>query len=150
MRERCGLSKAISVPNFVKISQIAAELWTFSFFQNGGRPPSWILLQVKSDVTTRCGLSISTSLPNLVTVSQITAELLRFSVFQDGGRRHLGFCWIVFSDHRFILLKILRFQVSEIWLKIAYSGQKIGVFGGFRPLNISGYHRDPQKALPCA
>jgi len=31
-----------------------------------------------------------------------------------------------------------------------YSGPKIGGFGGFRPLNISGYHRDPQKALSCA
>jgi len=90
---------AIIVPNLVKISQIAAELWTFSFFQNGGRPPSLILLQVKSDVTTRCGLSISTSVPSLVTISQISAELLRFSVFQDGVRRHLRFCWIVFSDH---------------------------------------------------
>jgi len=26
---------AISVPNLEKISQKAAELWTFSFFQNG-------------------------------------------------------------------------------------------------------------------
>ena len=45
---------AISKPNLVKIPEIAAELWTF-FFQNGGRPPSWILLQVKSDVTARRG-----------------------------------------------------------------------------------------------
>jgi len=50
-------------------------------FQNGGRPPSWILIQVKSDVTARCGPSMSTIMPNLVTTSQTAAELLRFSVF---------------------------------------------------------------------
>ena len=38
-------------------------------------------------------------MPNLVTISQTAAELLRFSVFQNGGRRHLGFGWILFSDH---------------------------------------------------
>jgi len=54
-------------------------------FQNGGRPPSWILLQVKNDVTARCGLPISVTVPNLVTIAQTAAELLRFSVFQNGG-----------------------------------------------------------------
>ena len=39
---------ATSTPNLVKIP---TELWRFSFFQNGGRPPSWILLRVKNDVT---------------------------------------------------------------------------------------------------
>ena len=73
----------------------------FLFFQNGGQPPSWILLYVVSDVTARCGLSISTIVPNLVTIAQTAAELKLF-------------------------------------------------FGGISPLNISGYHRDPQKALPCA
>jgi len=43
---RCGLSMATSTPNLVKITEIAAELRRFSFFQNSGRPPSWILLQV--------------------------------------------------------------------------------------------------------
>ena len=32
-----------SVPNFIKIDQTVAEIWQFNgFFQNGGRPPSWI------------------------------------------------------------------------------------------------------------
>jgi len=32
------------VPNFIKIGQTVAEIWRFNgvFFQNGGRPPSWI------------------------------------------------------------------------------------------------------------
>jgi len=86
MRGRCALSMTVSKPNLVKITQIGAELWIFSIFQNGWRPPSWILLQVQSDFTTRCGLSFSTSMPNLVTISQIMTELLRFDVFQYGGR----------------------------------------------------------------
>jgi len=35
---------ATSIPNLVKISQIADELWTFSFFSKWRPPPSWILL----------------------------------------------------------------------------------------------------------
>jgi len=49
---------ANSTPNLVKISEIAAELWRFSFFQDGGWPPSWILLQVKNGVTAGCRLSM--------------------------------------------------------------------------------------------
>ena len=60
--------------NLVKISQIVADLWRFSFFQNGGRPPSWTFLSVKNDVSARCGLSISSTVPNFVTVRQPAAE----------------------------------------------------------------------------
>jgi len=69
---------ATRIPNLVKISQQAAELWRFSFFQDGGRPPSWILIQVKTGVTALCGLLIPTIVPNLVTISQPAAELLHF------------------------------------------------------------------------
>ena len=48
------------------------------FFQDGGRPPSWILIQVKNGVTARCGLPMPTTTPNLVTIAQMAAELLRF------------------------------------------------------------------------
>ena len=110
---------ATDIPNLVKISQIAAELWTFSFFQNGGLPPSLILLHVKSDVMARCGLSIATTVPNMVTIAQTAADLLRFSVFQNGGRRHLGFCWNLFSDHPRSLtddLKLrLKFYIDPIY-----------------------------------
>jgi len=87
---------ATSIPNLVKITQTAAELWIFSFVQNGGLPPSWILLHFKNDIAARCGQSISTIVPNLLTIAHTAAELLQFSVFQNGGRRHLGFCWILF------------------------------------------------------
>jgi len=33
------------MPNFIKIGQMVAEIWRLNvFFQNGGRPPSWICL----------------------------------------------------------------------------------------------------------
>jgi len=31
------------VPNFIKIGRFFTEIWRFNDFQNGGRPPSWIL-----------------------------------------------------------------------------------------------------------
>jgi len=37
-----GESKCGTVPNFVQIGQGVAEIWPFLFFQDGGRPPSWI------------------------------------------------------------------------------------------------------------
>jgi len=152
--------------NSVKISQIAAELWRFSFFQiAAGRRLGFCYQQVKNDATARCGLSMSTTAPNLVTMSQMAAELLRFSVFQNGGQPP---SWILFPDHprsqnddlkprlklyviRFILSKILRFQFSNIWLKCLYRAQKLGL-RDFAPkhFGLSTYHGDPQKALPCA
>jgi len=30
-------------PNFIKIGQTVVEIWRFDCFQNGGRPPFWIL-----------------------------------------------------------------------------------------------------------
>jgi len=31
------------VPNFIKIGRFFTEIWRYNDFQNGGRPPSWIL-----------------------------------------------------------------------------------------------------------
>jgi len=62
---------------------------------------------------------MATSVPNLVNISQILAELWTFSIFQNGGRRHLGFCWILFSDQAQSLpddLKLwLKFYVDPIY-----------------------------------
>ena len=86
---------------------------------------------------------------------------------QNGGRPPFGFCWISFSDHprslpddpklclKFYVNLIYTFEDTAISIfknlaQNAYLGPKNGVFGGFRPINVSGYHRDPQKALLCA
>jgi len=41
----CDLERAkyVTVPNFVEIGRTVAEVWRFKGFENGGRPPSWIL-----------------------------------------------------------------------------------------------------------
>jgi len=38
-----GFNIWCSVPNFIKIGQVFTEIWRFYDFQNGGRPPCWIL-----------------------------------------------------------------------------------------------------------
>ena len=38
-----GFNVWCSVPNFIKIGQFFTEIWRFNDFQNGGRPPCWIL-----------------------------------------------------------------------------------------------------------
>jgi len=38
-----GFNILCSVPNFIKIGRFLTEIWRFNDFQNGGRPPSWIL-----------------------------------------------------------------------------------------------------------
>ena len=38
-----GFNIWCSVPNFIKIGRFLTEIWRFNDFQNGGRPPSWIL-----------------------------------------------------------------------------------------------------------
>jgi len=35
-------ASGLIMPNFVQIGQGVAEIWPFSIFQDGGRPPSWI------------------------------------------------------------------------------------------------------------
>jgi len=40
---RLKRSNCVILPNFMAIGQTIAEIWRFfDFFQDGGRPPSWI------------------------------------------------------------------------------------------------------------
>ena len=43
----------------------------------------------------------------------------------------------------------INWKIKQIWLKMPIHWPKISVLGVFRPLNIIGHCRDPQKALPC-
>ena len=70
-----GLLVSTSTPNFVKMSQRAAELWRFMCFQNGGRPPSWILVEVKFGHISVSATSVLVSAPNFVRISGIVTEL---------------------------------------------------------------------------
>jgi len=147
----CGLTVASRTPNLVKISQKAAELWRFSFFQDGGRTPSWILIQVKNGVTACCGQSMSKTVPNFVTVCQLAAELLRFvKKIQNGGIRHFEFVFgnsgipakftygpevaqKIWCQSKFYCSRYRNFKILKIWLKTPIQDPKIYVFWGFNP-----------------
>jgi len=38
-----GFNIWCSIPSFIKIRRFFTEIWRYNDFQNGGRPPSWIL-----------------------------------------------------------------------------------------------------------
>jgi len=84
--------------------QKVAELLRFSIFQNGGRPPSWILIQVKNGVTAHCRLSLSTTVPNFVTVRRPAAELLRFvEKFKMAASAILNLYLAILDTHEVLL-----------------------------------------------
>jgi len=64
-----------SAPNLVKMSQRAAELSRFMCFQNGGRPPSWILVEVKFGGISVSGMWVLVSVPNFMRICGIATEL---------------------------------------------------------------------------
>jgi len=56
----------VILPNFFKIGQTVAEIWRFDvFFQNGGRPPSWI-----------CWAPIGTTHDDVLMVSIVVQNLV--------------------------------------------------------------------------
>jgi len=96
----------VTVPNFIKIGQTVAEIWRFNgFFQNGGRPPSWISLA-------RIGTTHEDYLSN--------GGLYRCAKF--GWNRRSTF------DN----MKVLIF--CAFGLKTPIHARKIGVLGDFTPL----------------
>jgi len=65
-QDQSRLTVSITVPNWVKISWRAAELWWFMCFQNGGRPPSWIFTEVKFEGISVSRTSVFLPEPNFV------------------------------------------------------------------------------------
>ena len=80
------------MPNFIKIGQTVAEIWRFNGFQNGGRPPCWIL---KNQIFLTVWAVNRPILPNRANfredLSIRCCDIAIFVIFQDGGHRHLGF-----------------------------------------------------------
>ena len=80
------------MPNFVEITQNAAEIWQFfSIFQDDSPPPSWIFKSWKFQLPVPFEGPICVTVPNFAKIGQTFWRYGRFSIFQDGGRRHLGF-----------------------------------------------------------
>jgi len=71
----------VTLPNFIKIGPTVAEIWRFNgFFQNGGRPPSWICLA--PFVTTHDdNLVVSIVVPNLVKIDRVVSITWNFQYF---------------------------------------------------------------------
>jgi len=83
------------MPNFVEIGRTVAEIWRFSDFEDGGRPPSWILkmklLPSLGQKESQCVI-----IPRFIPIRQIFAELWRFKFFKMAAVRHLRFFKIEF------------------------------------------------------
>ena len=79
------------MPNFVEITQTAAEIWPFYDFQDGGRRHlgfvKFLIFNGRNGQEVQSASSCQ--------ISSISVEPRPrygdFSIFQDGGRRHLGF-----------------------------------------------------------
>jgi len=80
------------MPNFIKNRQTVAEIWRFNCFQNGGRPPSWILeIQIFLTVCTVKRPILHNRARFREDLPIRCCNIVIFVFFQDGGRRHLGF-----------------------------------------------------------
>jgi len=69
------------MPNFIKIGQTVAKIWRFNGFQDGGRPPSWIL---EIQIFQRSGLlgdPFCIIMPSLVQIGQTVHEISQFLRF---------------------------------------------------------------------
>jgi len=162
MTGRCGPSMATSTPNLVKMSEIVAELWRFSFFQNGSRPLSWILIVVKNDVTACCGLP-----PCKIWWQYLIwrPSYCDFPFFKMAAGRHLRFVQPTYrTTHdgalavlsvlsNFVLIRLIVSNILKIqfFLLLAWNRLTTPTFGEFygvlMPWTIFS-HRNPQKANP--
>ena len=69
------------------------EIWPFSFFQDGGRPPSWIFKRWKFQLLIPFGGPNGVIVPNFVQIGQGGAEICPFLIFQDRGHPPSWICY---------------------------------------------------------
>jgi len=63
----------VTMPNFIKIGRTVAEIWRFNgFFQNGGRPPSWIYW-APTGTSHDDHFVVSIAMPNLVKIDAVVS-----------------------------------------------------------------------------
>jgi len=80
------------VPNFIKIGRFLTEIWRFNnYYQNGGRPPSWILKICSFCHVAFVGIPFCFLLQNVAEIRQPVDELWPNKGFSRCGRRHLEF-----------------------------------------------------------
>jgi len=154
IKGRCGLSKATRIPNFVKVSQIAAELWRFSFFSK------WRQLDWRCGTLRTACVYRRAKFGNSISNSAWVMEIFGFSKWRPAAildfvfRPHTKSTWWpkamfkILCQSNLYFRRYCDFNFQKFGLKCLFGTQKWG-FGGFRPLNILGYHQDPEKALRC-
>jgi len=74
------------MPNFLQIDRIVAEILLLTFFQDGGRPPSWICKSWKFELPIPFGGPKCVIVPIFVQIGQTVADIKPFLTFQGGGR----------------------------------------------------------------
>jgi len=88
-----GFNIWCSVPNLIKIGRFFTEIWRYNDFQNGGRPPSWILKSCSLFLS--CGLCRhAVLLPQTKFRRNRTIGwwvMAKKSDFEDNDRHHLEF-----------------------------------------------------------
>ena len=73
---RSNMSHSLQMSNLLRIHSKMAELWPFNWFQDGFRPPSWILAVVTSDGKSGCG----TLGGNICNINQVIALNVNFNM----------------------------------------------------------------------
>jgi len=69
------------MPNFIKMDQMVAEIWRFNgFFQNGGRPPSWICW-ARIGITHNDYVVVFVTVQNLVRIDAVDSMIRNFRYF---------------------------------------------------------------------
>jgi len=86
-----GFNIWCSVPNFIKIGRFLTEIQRFNDFQNGGRPPSWILKICSFCHAALVDIPFCFLIQNVAEIGKRSMSYGQISDYQDGGRRHLGF-----------------------------------------------------------
>ena len=70
-----GFNIWCSVPSLIKIGRFVTEIWRFNDFQNGGRPPSWILKICSFCYVGLVDMPFSFLLQNFAEIGQSVNEL---------------------------------------------------------------------------
>jgi len=76
-----------------------AEIWRYNDFQNGGRPPSWILEIFVFNHVTFIQFKICCRVPNFMKIRWFFTAIWRYIDFKNGGRPPPWNCFTTIQDH---------------------------------------------------
>jgi len=88
----------VIVQNFTKIDQKVLEISQFFHFQDGRRPPSWILKVLNFWSNVRLGGLIRIAMPNFTKIGQTVAEISQLTIFKMAAVHHLRLLNVWYFD----------------------------------------------------